>query len=96
MRFRQFEHKDFKAAIEASGHAYEEFMFMKKSGRLRMHFRDEAPFVFFRKTSTVLDDNNQWTQVTVYDVESTSPKIKEVDWDTVLVELKSWLKSLPN
>lgn len=95
MKFREFEHNDFKAAIEAAGRKYDEVMFVKKSGRLRVQINDSNPFIFFRKTITVLDDQKHWSKVTTYDIESVSPKKKEVQWSEVVTELKKWLSSIP-
>ena len=94
MRFRVFEQKAFVDAIVVKGRDPIEFLFMKKHGRLHVHFGDNPPFIFFRKTATVLDDKKQWESVTTYDVENVAPVLKGLDWDGVLKEFELWLSGL--
>ena len=94
MRFRVFEQKAFVDAIVALGHDSNEFLFMKKHGRLRVHFGDNPPFIFFRKMATILDEKKQWASITTYDVESKEPMLKDLDWDGVVGEFKLWLTTV--
>ncbi len=92
MRFLIREHQSIRSAIESKGLPYRDFSFIKKHGRLNIRFRKEEPvFTFFRKTQTLLDEQNQWVKKTTYHLQLTEPEGPYDDWQEVLTRFKAWL-----
>lgn len=95
MKFLPSEYQSIKAAIETVGLPYTSFSFVKRKGRLHVHFEaHNQPFIFFRKVETRLDESRQWTKHTVYLI---GPKAKQQElssWLEVMSAFEHWLQSL--
>ena len=90
MKFRQSEYDSIKALIEACDLDYSEFSFVKKRGKLHIHWsKKEDPFVFYRTVGTTIE-GGQFVEKTEYLI-GPKKEIKRDSWEEVLSEIKIFL-----
>ena len=95
MRFLAAEYRPIQNAITQSGRTLDEFSFVKKRGKLHVfHPGAKEPFVFFRKTTTQLNDQKQWEKRVTYLLYGGGVSIPLDRWEAVLEVFQTWLDQL--
>jgi hypothetical protein len=94
MKFRPSEHKDITKIIERHNLDLKDFSFVKRKGRLHIHYKNQDPsFSFFRTIETKLV-GNRFEEITLFKVSIQTELGIVRSWEEVLLMVNNWLTSL--
>jgi len=95
VKFLAHEREGVNAAISASGLDINDFVFVKRKGRMHIqHVGSDEDFTYFRRKTSSIRDGNHFELKQVYEINFQGHVIPFDDWLDVLEIFKKWLERI--
>lgn len=94
MKFLPAEYASIITLVKSKGYSEDDFSFIKKKGMLYVeHPNAKTPFCFFRKTTSNLNSQGKFEDITSYYIGAKKEQMVET-WQDVLDALEDYLTSI--
>lgn len=95
MKLTRTQYQDILKTLTEFNIAQEKLSLVKKKGRIKLHIEGiDSTFEFFRRKSVSLtEEDHQWLQSELYEVNAAGKTSVVANWNEVISLLHKWLKA---
>ncbi|MEO1051134.1 MAG: hypothetical protein AAFX87_10935 [Bacteroidota bacterium] len=94
MKLAKTQHKQILELTTQFGIKPEEVFFVKKKGRIRINLPNrEDYFEFFKRKTTTINDDRQWEEHLIFEVNTGADLLTVNSWEQVFESFGKWLEN---